>query len=163
MSKPGTATSNFAYGDADDLPTSIPCNDFTAYKQALNKLRKLDDRVQFDLNRVDAREEDKVDCATLWERIEETSKLREGGISNCISTTQDALDALAEERRTKPDEIDEINREAKEMQSSLSFMKSDLEIEKILGARTVEQFRRGCPGFKMPRTKSSSSSRDQVF
>jgi hypothetical protein len=75
----------------------IDCNDYTQYKHTLNGLRKLDDNLNYKLNRTDILQKDeKLDCAQIWQDINTVRQARLNLIERCVNASQVALSTYSD-------------------------------------------------------------------
>lgn len=103
--------------------------DFTEFTDYIVALRKLDDFVIFNLNKTDG---SIPQCNIVWEQYMKNFQNRDRLINNCIKELQSQ-------------ETEDPKKFA--VKKQLSFLKSELDVDKILQSNVENQFRSKCKGF----------------
>eukprot|EP01134_Creolimax_fragrantissima_P005946 CFRG5946T1 len=150
-----------------DMPTSanssIPCEEFSLFKQALIKLRKVDDFVIQRLNTAIPTDTFKKagsisvkhhKCDDFHMQLEDAYSGRISAIENCIKKMEVRVDALRAQR-SKDRDNSVLSEELSERQGSLRLMQNELNYERIIQERSMKVFKERCGSFDTVESTSS--------
>eukprot|EP00117_Sycon_ciliatum_P019883 scpid81628/ scgid17878/ Coiled-coil domain-containing protein 58 len=136
-------------GELDLKTFSVPCADFSEFKEAIKILRDVDDRIVYRLNTsiptasfakgVDTQ----ARCKELHDTIQEVSEARGVAIQRCISETKNHIAELQVQRKQMPDS-QRFTHLLRQNQTKLRMMESELTVEEIVHARTMKAFKERC-------------------
>lgn len=108
------------------------CLDFVYFQRLVAKSRSFwDDNINHRLNEIDTKKPES--CRTLWNLLETTHSLRVSSIKRCIQV-------LMRERAN--DGLQTLNSSV--LSREISLLQSELTIEDIVVARTIEYFKSRC-------------------
>eukprot|EP01103_Thecamoeba_quadrilineata_P003151 TRINITY_DN12961_c0_g1_i1.p1 TRINITY_DN12961_c0_g1~~TRINITY_DN12961_c0_g1_i1.p1 ORF type:complete len:146 (+),score=23.17 TRINITY_DN12961_c0_g1_i1:42-440(+) len=127
-------------------PLLFNCEDFTDFKNALMKIRKVDDNIIFQLNRTDVRDQDKEDCSTVWQKLSAAHKERDVAIKNCLNRNMNKLMDL-ESKAQKASDDTTLKKELTQTRNTLNMLSSELDVEQIIVSRSNNLYKKKCRNF----------------
>ncbi|KNC85591.1 hypothetical protein SARC_02247 [Sphaeroforma arctica JP610] len=136
----------------------IPCEDFTLFKQAIIKLRKVDDFVVQRLNTAiptdTFKHQESVSvkqdkCAGFHKELGAAYSGRVGAIENCIKIAEAKVDSLRA-ARSKDRDNSLLAEEISEKQGNLRMMQNELNYERVIQERSMKVFKERCDSFDAP-------------
>ncbi|XP_062511175.1 protein MIX23-like [Corticium candelabrum] len=139
-----------------DAITAVSCLDFSEFKDALQALRAVDDKIIYELNtsvpttsfsaEVSAAER----CRNLYERLTASYARREDVIKRCISETSEKIVDVKKEIGESPNNST-LHKDLRQYQTNLRLMKSELGVEDIVKERSLKAFKEICKAYKPPK------------
>ena len=133
------------------------CDDISYFKSILREMRRLDDNVIYDLNRVDptgfqgkelpAYGRDATDCPSIFKRATEVHAQRTELINRCIKRKAELVEEQPRAGALSVEQKEALRTAARE----LSMMENESMVEEITFKRTMDLFKRKCRGFVQPK------------
>jgi hypothetical protein len=127
----------------------IPCEDFNFFESRLTALRKADDSIAIELNKINVNSQD--DCGNIWRKLTAGYELRDRAIHRCLDAAAGSVAALRAEAKANPDDTD-VELDLLREQDKLSNIKSELTVEQIVKNRSLMLFKNKCHSFKEARS-----------
>jgi len=128
----------------------IPCDDYLKFQDALKKLRQIDDRIIYALNRslptqsfTKETSNFSSQCKTLYEELKLSYSQREKSIQHCLDVVSEDVKQLAKKKESSPDDS-ELHRALRKEQTKLRLMKQEISIEEVVKDRTLKAFYERC-------------------
>lgn len=127
----------------------IPCEDFNFFEARLTALRKSDDLISIELNKIDVNSQ--AECGNIWKKLTAGYELRDRSIHRCVEAAMSSVAALRAEVKANPDDTD-LELDLLREQDKLSNIKSELTVEQIVKNRSLMLFKDKCHSFKEARS-----------
>ncbi|XP_074595053.1 coiled-coil domain-containing 58 [Brevipalpus obovatus] len=134
---------------------SLPCEDLSAFEEALMKLRKIDDHIIYALNTTVPVNTIRTnpsqlssDCSSLWDQLNTSYMNRENALKKCVSLASGSVAELKAQRE-KQESIETIKRLKKE-QTKLRIFEKELGVEEIIRNRSKKVFYERCRNYFKP-------------
>jgi len=135
----------------------MSCADFAEFKEALKKLRLVDDKIIYNLNvsvptvsfKAEINAESK--CRSLYQKLLDIYKVRETAIKDCIDKMTTNVEELKAEREKNMDDFS-ISKTLRTKQLALRTMQSELMVEEVVKQRSLKVFNERCwKSYKPPK------------
>ncbi|CAI8045327.1 Coiled-coil domain-containing protein 58 [Geodia barretti] len=122
----------------------LPCGEFSEFKEALQQLRALDDKIIYKLNTsvptqsfaglVSADER----CKQLYEEMKAGYLARPAAIQHCIDRTSERVMELRTQREGAGGDDPATNKALRKEQTKLRLMQSELAVEDVIRERSTK-------------------------
>ncbi|XP_065648614.1 protein MIX23 isoform X2 [Hydra vulgaris] len=131
----------------DMITEDLPCESIRHFKESLNSLRLLDDKIVYELNKsnptLSFQHEINTEkmCQSLYNELLELHKFRLQTINHCIQKKTAALDLLNNktDATTRNDQ-----KEIKNLQGSVRLLQNELIVEEVIKNRSLKIFNEKC-------------------
>eukprot|EP01117_Protostelium_nocturnum_P008384 TRINITY_DN2996_c0_g1_i2.p1 TRINITY_DN2996_c0_g1~~TRINITY_DN2996_c0_g1_i2.p1 ORF type:complete len:166 (-),score=50.46 TRINITY_DN2996_c0_g1_i2:126-623(-) len=133
------------------------CEDFTEFQSYLSSSRRIsNDNLTFTLNRSDG---SLGSCQEVWSTMEKINSFRSLNIKRCLSFYEEKLEAASipkkedniyNDKKVKNGELRRNDRGRSKNafeRKAISFLNSELEVEKILREQAAKTIRTRCQGY----------------
>merc|ERR1712043_101532 len=134
---------------ADVSTANFPCNSIRQFKESLKRLRLMDDKIIYELNKreptqsfkheVDAEEK----CRCLYNDLLEIYTTRDTAIKGCISKRTDNISTLREKVKENGEDSGTM-KDLRSEQVLLKQMQSELIVEEVVKKRSLKVFNERC-------------------
>lgn len=133
----------------DQMRSSLPCRDFSEFKEALQQMRAIDDKIIYKLNTTiptvsfagEVSAQDK--CKELHDQMKAVYQTRTKAIQHCIAETTAAIDDLRTQRAASPDDSG-VTKQLRKEQNKLRMMQNELVVEDVVEERSRKVFKERC-------------------
>lgn len=127
----------------------LPCSSVSQFKESLKKLRLLDDKIIYELNKSVPTQSFKHEvnaeakCHGLYDDLLDIYKTRDGAIKGCIELKTNNIERIKTEVKENG-ESGSLMKELRSDQMLLKQMQSELIVEEVVKKRSLKVFNERC-------------------
>uniref|UniRef100_A0A8D8Y7G6 Protein MIX23 n=2 Tax=Cacopsylla melanoneura TaxID=428564 RepID=A0A8D8Y7G6_9HEMI len=127
----------------------LQCEDFLQFQDALKKMRDVDDKIIYILNSslptpsFKPESDPATVCQDLYKELNSNYETRSNQINKCIHSSAEHVRTLKSKYENNENDLD-VFKHLKKEQNKLRMLKTEVNVEEVLRARTFKVFDERC-------------------